>query len=49
MLQHPQLLCTYLHLQVVGANFVRPRATKRRPYNFLRNIVVFCKTPLQQI
>ena len=42
MLQHPQLICTYLHLQDVGANFVRP-------YNFLRNIVVFCKTPLQQI
>lgn len=42
MLQHPQLLCTYLHPADAGANFVRP-------YNFLRNNVLFCKTPLQQI
>ncbi len=46
MLQHSQLLCTYLHPADVGANCVRPRATKRRPYNFKRKIVVFGNTPL---
>ena len=36
MLQHSLKLCIHLHPVDVGADIIRPRATKRRPYGFYR-------------